>query len=56
MFLMLFCANSALFSEVQLMSEEPINGRTDTPFYRDARTHLKNDVISNDIVAIRVDG
>ena len=53
LFLMLFCSNSAYFSEIRLVcggrtdrpTDRPTNrrtdGRTDTPFYRDARTHLK---------------
>ena len=45
---MLFCSNSAqksYFSEIQLVGDGPtdrrMDGRTDTPSYRDARTHLK---------------
>ena len=45
-FLMLFCSNSAHFSEIQLVCDERTDGRTDgptdTPSYRDARTHLKD--------------
>ena len=45
-FLMLFCSNSAHFPEIQLVcdgpTDRPTNGRTDTPSYRNARTHLKN--------------
>ena len=49
MFLLLFCLHSAqkmYFSEIQLVCDRRTNGRTDrrtdTPSYRDARTHLKN--------------
>ena len=46
MFPMLFFSNSACFSEIQLVcdgtTDEPTDRRTDTHFYRDARTHLKN--------------
>ena len=46
---MLFCSNSAHFSEIQLVcdgrTDRPTDGltdgRTDAPSYRDARTHLK---------------
>ena len=42
---MLFCLNSAHFSEIQLVcdgrTDGPTDRRTDTPSYRDARTHLK---------------
>ena len=52
---MLFCSNSAHFSEIQLVcdgrtdgptdrpTDGPTDRRTDTPSYRDARTHLKNE-------------
>ena len=46
---MLFCSNSAHFSEIQLVCDTwtdgrkdgRTDGRTDAPSYRDARTHLK---------------
>ena len=48
MFLLLLCLHSAqkmYFSEIQLVCDRRTNGRTDrrtdTPSYRDARTHLK---------------
>ena len=49
MFPMLFCSNSAHFSENQLVCDLRTDGRTvgrtdrrtDTPSHRDARTHLK---------------
>ena len=40
-FLVLFCSNLAHFSEIQLACDRPTDRRTDTPSYRDARTHLK---------------
>ena len=40
---MLFCSISAHFSEIQLACDRPTDRRTDTPSYRDARTHLIND-------------
>ena len=44
LFLMLFCSNSAYFSEIQLVCDGPTDGRTDgrtvTP---SARTHLKTE-------------
>ena len=41
MFLTLFCSKSAHFSEIQLVCDGRTDRRTDTPSYRDARTHLK---------------
>ena len=41
MFLMLFCSNSAHFSEIQLVCDPPTEGRTDTPSYRYSTAHLK---------------
>ena len=38
---MLFCWNLAYFSKIQLECDLRTDGRTDTPSYRDARTHLK---------------
>ena len=40
-FLMLFCSNSAHFSETQHVCNGRTDGRTDTPSYKDARTHWK---------------
>ena len=45
LFLMLFCWNSAHFSEIQFVCDLPTDGRTDTPSYRDARTYLKMKMI-----------
>ena len=43
---MIFCSNSAHFPEIQLVCDRPTDGRTDgwtdTPSYRDARTHLNS--------------
>ena len=59
LFLMLFCSDSAHFSEIQLVcdrptdgptdgrTDRPTDGRTDIPSYRDARTHLKTQSTSN---------
>ena len=45
LFLMLFCSISAHFSKIQLVySDGQTDQRTDKPSYRDARTHLINDL------------
>ena len=47
---MLFCSNSAPFSEIQFMcdgwTDRRTDGPTDIPFYRDVRAHLKSRVVS----------
>ena len=46
MFLVLFCLISvdiSDFSEIQLVCDGPTGRRTDIPYYRDARTHLKKE-------------
>ena len=41
MFPMLFCLNSVHSSEIEVVCNGRTDGRTYTPSYRDARTHLK---------------
>ena len=47
MFSMLFCSNSANFSDIRLecdgRTDRSTDGQTDKSSYRDARTHLKRE-------------